>query len=639
MDFRIQLKAKDKDSLGSRLLAEIQAGMGAKTGLDERIKRWVDQYEGVTGPKDDPWVGCSNLHVPLTAWQVDTVSSNLYSTVFTTDPVIRCEPVEGGDDDDARDLEAWLQYLQGRVGLKGGRGKELSLATSKAGTAIGKLTHETWAENQWEMGEDGDVTPNRVTRRGIQFRVVPMADFVMCPATALSIMEAVAVGDRKKVRLEDVKRNERVGLYDKGTAKAVESVAGADAEPTEPTEQQETIGVEAGAQSDKQFDTYDRWEMIWALPVVQKGEGKGAKWTYDPDHDKAEERDCLVTIIDVGGKPVIGRIMLYPWFHGRRHYIPFRILPRDGQLWGRSIPEVLEALQDELNTEHNQRIDWRSLVLNRPLKVRRGASITSGDGKMHIEWKPGHPIIVDDMTDMEFPDVPPIGADSYKEEEGIIGFAERVTAVSDQRVGQISEGKNTLGEVQLTESLGNVRFDDMVQAFQGYGDYREGVGLRELCYQMIGLSVQFCREEMVRVLGEESKLPQLSMEDATGAYDYAPQGNTIGSNVQARRQQAGMMYEKLMQNPLVGQNPMRVWALTKALLDAFGEKNFQSIIGTEEEIEQMMQQMEQQKQAEAEAQQRGGEEEAMREAEEQGYRDGADGLADVDEEELVGAGV
>ena len=592
------VRPSDEDELVRYILDEVDSALMGLRVLHTNIAAWNNQYEGVLPPKSTPWKGCANLHIPLISWQTDTIVSNVSQTVFGAEPAIGAEPQEGGDDKGARDQETWLGYLSRRAALRT-RGKEFALAACKHGVGIAKLIWDRWEEKlrALKVSPTGKetITEKTVIRDGPRLDLVPLVDFVMVPVEALSIGEAVGVGDRKRLRIEQIRRLEGAGHYLKGTTEKLKDM------PPEseavPTEVQSVVGIDPNTVQDRKLAGYERWELIWELPLRQTERG----FVYDPK--KGEARDVLMTIIR-GVKPVLARCILYPWFHNRRHYIPFRILQREASFWGRSVCQILSSLQDEINAEHNQRIDYRSMLLNRPLIRRRGAKITDAEGQRRIVFSPGGIMDVDDpRQDLRFLDIPATPQESYMEEALGVGYAERATGVTEAKLGKIEPGAKTLGEIEITEAAGNTRFDDMVATFQGEGDFREGSGLKELVYQLMGLSVQFATpEERARVLGHapvEGQAEELDLEDMIGAYDYIPRGNTLTSNPQSRKSDTVLWYREMLQNPIVQQDPTKLWAVTRDLCDAFQKKNVTAYIGSEEDMEKVAMAMAQRAQAEA----------------------------------------
>lgn len=613
-----------------RLAEEIRQGLQGKKPLDDNVEAWNNLYEGVRATKSTPWPGCSNLHLPLAAAQIDTLRAQLCQTVTGTTPYWRIEGMEESDEAEgrARAWERWLQFCADqRLGLKGKIG-EIGLGTLKHGTAIAKLYWDRSERRVREMVPKGKA--RRVVNRVWQFvketllgqytgkdqqayeirekiyqegrprlDYVPLRDWVMFPAESRSITDAVLVGDRRTVRLPEIKAKERLGVFEKGTAEKLKEMAGV--QPTQ-TETLDAQGIEVSISAE--VKPYDQWEVIRSLPL------RKVKNKYVLDEENGEERDCLITLVMTGGRPaLIARCILYPWFHGRRHYIPFRVLGRDGDFYGRSICALLTDINDALDTLHNQDTDYFTLLVNRPILLEKGVNVTNRRGETTIEFGPGATIWVQSgqLSQIQFMQMPGSPPDVPVRKRDLIDFSERVTSVTEAKMGRRQGGDTTLGEIEITESQGNVRLEDMIATFQGVTDYEEGSGLKELAYQLMGLTIQFeDSEQTIRVLGEDGPLQETvtlpqDLEEALGMYDYVPQGNSYTSNQGQRRAQALMLYNTLMQNPLVIQDMQRVHAVTKELLTAYGEVNWKALIGDEAQAEQLAQQ-----QAAAQAQAMGG---------------------------------
>ena len=582
-------KPEHRVELAKELSEEIDTALKAKSDLHDSMRGWNDFYEGVKAPKSDPWPGCANIHIPMTRWMIDTTAANICRTILGTDPIVRIEPRGGEDEEPGRNWQAWLQYLsERRLGLKG-KLKEIVTATLKHGKGLGKLTIDRKFQYVKQIKGDS-VEERQIENKGPRLDFVELRDFVMVPAESRTISEAVGVGDRRYVYLDWVRQKEALGVFDEGTYDEVKEAPGVSVPQTETVDR---IGVKANEHTGKAFVRLEHWEYIRSLPLRWTDKG----FVYDPD--KGEMRDCLLDLLMVAGSgsdtgessgqgSIIARCILYPWIHGRRHYIPFTANPREGQFYGKSWCELLKDLNDEMDTEHNMRLDWGAMVLRRPLVMEPGVKITDSHGNTNIKMAPGAILLCDDPTAMKFLEVPPTPPSSEREEMLLLDYGERATSVTAQKVGKTESGRKTLGEVELVESQGNVRFDDMVDSIQGTSDYEDGSGIKELFYQLMGLTMQFADEgQPFRVLNEELQLQMPSdMEEVIGAYDFIPQGNSSTSNINRQKEEAVLLYRELMQNPLVLMNPNLQYNITKNFLLRYGEKNWQEMIGKQQEAAQ-----------------------------------------------------
>src|SRR3990172_2711105 len=61
----IDLPEAKKKKLAAKLCAEIQEWKDSRSVLQQKLREWNDLAEGVERDTDFPWVGASNVHIPL----------------------------------------------------------------------------------------------------------------------------------------------------------------------------------------------------------------------------------------------------------------------------------------------------------------------------------------------------------------------------------------------------------------------------------------------------------------------------------------------------------------------------------------------------------------------------------------------
>ena len=62
------------------------------------------------------------------------------------------------------------------------------------------------------------------------------------------------------------------------------------------------------------------------------------------------------------------RMTKLPWWHGRRHYIPFGKDSQPGRFFYGFTPQKLRHSQEELNSIHNQRFDATQMTISKCFK-------------------------------------------------------------------------------------------------------------------------------------------------------------------------------------------------------------------------------------------------------------------------------
>jgi len=92
IDTRLNDPAKQADFL--QFLSEsIQSSVDSRGLWQQNLQQWYRQYKGTVKEKDFPWVGCSNLHIPITGIIVDTLVSRMINPIFSIQPFVTARGV------------------------------------------------------------------------------------------------------------------------------------------------------------------------------------------------------------------------------------------------------------------------------------------------------------------------------------------------------------------------------------------------------------------------------------------------------------------------------------------------------------------------------------------------------------------
>ena len=173
------------------------------------------------------------------------------------------------------------------------------------------------------------------------------------------------------------------------------------------------------------------------------------------------------------------------WRHGRKPYVMASYDPLPHEPYGMSAVQIIEHLQNELNTLRNQRIDNVSLVLNRMWIKRRSADIDDSElisrphGIINVE-NPQHdivPLVTPDVTGSAYTEEAIIKQD----QENALGVAPVVRGVTGAR-------QQTATEVMNQTANAALRFDAKIKLY-------EVLGLSRLVYLMDCNNQQFIDRE------------------------------------------------------------------------------------------------------------------------------------------------
>jgi len=515
-----------------------------RLGLLQKLKKWNDNYEGVTTPKNFPWEGASNVHVPITAWTVQSSGDKVTRAVFAADPMVIVKPLYSLPKEQENWIKLHEQWLQDRlvnVLAMPTLGRDLVKASARDGTAIAQLC---WRERQktikWHEreGDSLKVYEKDVTERGPELDILDLEDFEIIPANAASIDRAVGCFRRMWLRFDELKRGEKEGKY-RDVDKLKDSTTSPDEESVR-ARQDRIEGVGAGVKDrfeDQPFEIYEG-------PVY-----------HDVNGDGLEEL-VLATIAYQQG--VLLRIVDYPFMHGKPYFHPFRLMRRPNRFYGESMAGKVEYIQTEVNAIHNQRMDATTILLAPVFTMLRSAMQAMG-GPSNVKFFPGNFIPVEGHDDIKQLVTGDIKLSAIQEEQMLLSYAEQLTGVTEIRLGKPATGTHTATEIQQSASGSSGRTDEMISCFQEV--------LPGLCEQLVGLYLQY-----------DEAAPDFLRVPVT----YVPSGTASALNEDYKKQQAVQVYTTLLQNPLVMTDMTRLWNVTRDLLNAFGKaRDVESYIGPE----------------------------------------------------------
>lgn len=334
-----------------------------------------------------------------------------------------------------------------------------------------------------------------------------------------------------------------------------------------------------------------KWERLSAVGIsaeTSDGDFRDGSGLYEVLNYWEDERLCLminrVAVVYDGANPY--------WRHSKKPFTASSFEPGINDFYGQSAMQIIEHLQEELNTTHNQRIDSNTLVLNKMWKVRRGADIDDSE----LVSRPHGTIHVNNMDDvMEF-QMSGIPASGYNEEQITKTDMENALAVPSVMRGADSPRQETATEVMTKTTNAGLRFDVKILLF-------EAMGFKRLAYLMDCNNQQFIdQERLVRLVGEEGadEWQVVKPWEIIGEFDYRPSGSSVdpAANKEVRRQQTMQAYEfaSRTQNPYVND-----YELTKMFFQSLDLRNPDKLLRTKEEVQQekMMMQMMQAQQMQA----------------------------------------
>lgn len=500
----IKLTAAQESRLAGWLIDEITKIENGRSSRETNWRRWREQYEGKTSPKNFPWKGASNVHMPITAINVDAIHANMMNRVLGFDRVWDVTPVSTGEvlginaktgqpitwTDLADSCTRYLSYESGATGMMDITEvlEQASLEAIKLGTAIIFQPWLTITRPDFEfIPETGEyIRKSEVTTfDGIKPQLIPLEDFMIMRGYSEvdGPFGSPLVGHRYFLRTGQLLERARNGWFkQRATDESATSTGPLVADPVKDAQAQlEGEWGDLAHLHHEDHQLYDLWVR------------------FDVDEDGLEE-SLFVTF----HRQALRLLRIQPFIYKRVPYIPMRYIRRENRFYGIGVPEMLETLQAGANTSFNQAVDNATVANTRMWGVRKGSS----SAKYLDDIYPSKKVLFDDPKDI----LPLECGEVYPSifEVGVLfrDAAERRTGVSDYNLGRES---NLAGGKHGTATTTLALLQESSRRFDLYAkDIRKAVG--EIGMQALELIQQFKPTGRIYgVMGAEGQLVEKAL--------------------------------------------------------------------------------------------------------------------------------
>lgn len=256
------------------------------------------------------------------------------------------------------------------------------------------------------------------------------------------------------------------------------------------------------------------------------------------------------------------------------------------EVYGIGIPEMIEDLQEELNTIRNQRMDNINLIINRMWVANRLADI---DFENLVSFA-GNIILTNDMDAIEPLKTQDVTASSYKEEEVLIGDIENTSGIFRYTRGGPPQRRETATGIIRLQQASNIRFETILKGI-------EFDVIREMSSLFLSYMRKFMTPEMFAMIVG----PKMFMENAGPVfflvpvdqvlknYHFKPMGSSLTAIKELQAQQTIQAFQMLVNLTEPGQpapdgTPTEVPIVNRrefakmVLKEVFDQKNADRII-------------------------------------------------------------
>lgn len=504
----VHLSDEQKETVRKVMDGVLQEWAQNTANLRSRLRRANDLMEGIKEPKDFPWPGSSNLHIPVIESHVTILHSVVSQTMLEMSPIWYVKTLlENVPDEVDPAIEKFLDWVSRTEMQVDQTLSDIYWNAYKDGTAIGSLDWEEEYrkifdievyrtieefQSRYPSADEAGISPKKYdsylteleknqedpdweglqirieqqipSHIGPRLRVVDLENFVMVPVTSPKPDYAVFAGDLYIQRADYFRRVAKLGYMDKTEVEKMIKSEGLTTTPDMVSQAQDTIeGI-----SRTRITKADEYQIVQGILNI------------DLDGDNIEEKYIIKYHKDT--KAILW-MEHYPYWHNRSKYIAWRFKRRPNRFLGQSIYEQLADINEEIDTQHNQRIDSRTITTVPSFKKLDGIDFdpTRQDQKFY----PGVTFKLSNLKSLEQFDIKQTDlGSSLQEEQSLNLIADTRTGASQLRSGREAarDPRAPAKKIALMISQSNLRIDDHMRELR-YGTVELGSQILELYYQ------------------------------------------------------------------------------------------------------------------------------------------------------------
>lgn len=523
---------------------------------DDKWLRWYKAVRSVVPKLPKGEEDRSNLFIPYTYSTMDTVRSKLMTALFERKPYIAYIPKDEDDVENANNMETLVdtQMEKGSAYVKfftlmtdmlvygvcpfetGWRYQTKTIKKRVPQLVNDILTGYDISEEEVVLWDDPDFQPF-------------MIDELYPDPDGVDIDDSIWVIRKRFLTEKDLREKEKQGIYkisDWDEIKAgLEKVNRGKQDRLASIGASHEINVNQSDVGGRRYELLEMWQDDKVVSVVNQ-----------------------VQVI---------RDEYNPFWHGKKPFGLAKMDPLNGEFYGISLVELIEHLQAELNTTRNQRIDSNSIAINRMWKVLKGANIEPAD----LVSRPNGIVWVDQMDDVKELEYKPLDPSAFQEEAITKQDIQEATATYSEARGASTDSKRTATENAIRDRSVSMRFEVKVKLFEHFGLKRLGMFFDQLNQQFI----DDIRKVRVPVEGGYD-WKEFGPTDIAGQYEYQPAGTAVEATLDALnfRENLLMLHREFKDDPEI-----KTRELKKRIIEAYGIKDTESILKTEEEMAQEQQ--------------------------------------------------
>jgi hypothetical protein len=600
-----RLNDADWTAISNDIYQSVLASVTTRQALNSNLQSWYDAYGMVYDnlPKGVPYTSSSNLTLPYIPAQLESMVAYICGTVL----VPRLMVVTGNTPEAAESAFATEKFYNAEVTRLRTDGKsyysqlvELAQLSLRDGVGVAEVLWNRRRQRRTTVGmmpltnesgmamlDDNGQPLWKEIRNDVDVLIadypeitpIPLKEFYLIPDESVSIEQAVGVARVQWMYEDELDRMVRAGLLDSDEVELALSYVptGTSEVPTDllgyydkSTGQQLQIGQGQGSLTSRFFRNRGPIE-VFRVHTRQ----------YDLNGDGIPEEN--IVWLHYLNQRMLG-FAPYDYATGKRPFFSFAPFPRPREFAGFSLVERLSGIQTEIDGNHNMRNDAIGLRVAPPMMVRAGSKLL---GKRGV-FGPNKMIEVESISGpdqtmqlMQIQDVPIASA---QEESMLQRYGDLYTGLNGPSMGTQSSGKRSATESRQQNAAAGTRVALIAMRYR--------VFLREIFNFVHDLNRQYLTDDPQTMV--DNQVYTLPLSVLSLDYDIGITGSTDPIDSITRRNEVATLFEVGVKMPIVTNSVMRQYYWMRMLLEAYGRSDIQQLIGTEQEAQQLQQQMQQQ---------------------------------------------
>lgn len=467
------------NNLVEYLTYEIQRARSERSELEADWIRYEKLYRAKPAVKeqDFPWKGAANLTIPVSATDVDTTVAGLVGVIFSAPNIWSTEALRPDWMDFAARLEEYLEWAQEAELQMYGTVVDWVTEIVKLGTGVLKQRYVREQKKMFEWRE----TPSGIVQQSLvrlavdrpDVRRVPLPNFYV-PGYATQLQESPWVGEKLDLSWIQLQNRVKAGIYAPDFLDRIGAHW---------RSQRSTSQWEAYRSAQEQLDDF--------IPSFKDSFELFEFWLR---YDLGDGEPCAIVCTIHEPSRALARIDYNPFFHQEFPYSIARFLRQPGRIYGIGLCEMLEQVQIEISTMHNQRIDQGTVRNAAMFAARRGSGVKQDEPI----W-PGRVLLLDNPEDIKALPMGYPAQSTLDEEQALLNYGRQRSSVSDyQRGGSGTPAISYSTATTVIEMLkqGRLRLDQVLREIQ--------FGLSETGQRVVELYQQYAQgPKPYTVLGQK----------------------------------------------------------------------------------------------------------------------------------------